>query len=81
MKDPKRPRIVSLAILTTLTLLAWIAFEVWRAFTRPAPIQVESQIIEPLNPQIDTQVLESLKTKIFFSDEEVKEATIEGGGP
>ncbi len=49
-------------ILTLITLVFWVAFQIFKfasSNTIPAPTQEQ---IRPLDPSIDTQLLERLKT-------------------
>ncbi|MBI4059037.1 hypothetical protein HY404_02225 [Candidatus Microgenomates bacterium] len=66
MKKTSQPRIVTFALLTTITMLTWVTFEVWHSFNKPAPIQVEQKLLAPLNPQLDTKTIEELRDKLFF---------------
>ena len=68
MKKQKQPRIITLVILTTITVLTWASFEVWRAFINPQPAIVNSKILRPIDPNIDTKTLDNLTRKIYFPD-------------
>lgn len=65
MNNKKPPRILSLAILTVITVFAWIGFDVYRALmTKPAP-EVPSEILSPISPQLDIELLSSLEQRVF----------------
>lgn len=73
MKRKKRPRIVSFAVLTTITLLTWVVADLWRTFTRPVPVQVDPELLQELNPDIDRGVVAKVKESIYFSDQEARQ--------
>jgi len=67
MKTKKQtPFLVKFAILTLITSFVWISFDVYRAFTeRPAPT-VSAEILAPVNPELDTGLLEKLANRVYF---------------
>jgi hypothetical protein len=57
------------SILTFLTVLSWVAFEIAKTVkttTVQAPVQ---QIIKPLNPTLDTAILDTLEKRISVTNE------------
>lgn len=76
MEKSKTPNLVILAILTVITIVIWIAFGVIRAFTKPEPIDVSSQALEPLSPNLNTESLNNLNQRIFFSEGQIGETTL-----
>lgn len=70
-KKLKTPTLVTTAVLTLITVIFWVAFEVYRTLTtKPAPV-VPAEIIAPLNPTLDEATLNKLKLRINLSDDEV----------
>lgn len=61
-----------LSILTLLTVLTWIGFDVYRALTKTAVPEVLQKQIDPLNPRINRETIERLKTRETISEEELK---------
>ncbi len=60
-----------LSILSVITVFTWIGFEVYRALTKTEiPIVLQRQI-QPLNPVIQKEVLDSLRARRSFSVEEL----------
>ncbi len=76
MRKQPRPRILTFAILTTLTLTTWVAFEVVRTFTRPTPVSVDTTVLESFNPAIDTKILESIRGRLWFPDERARRGAL-----
>lgn len=65
-----------LAILTLITVLTWIAFDIHRTLTKTEIPQVLQKQIAPLNPKIPTKTLEELQQRISFTQEELSEVTV-----
>ena len=55
--------IVMLLVFTLITLVSWVGFEVYRAFTKVQIPEVSAKYLVPLNPTLNTQVLTVLETK------------------
>ncbi len=71
MKKNKRPAIVTTGILTLITVIFWAGFEVYHSITtKPAP-QVPTEIINPLDPTLDTKTLDKVQQRIFLNDSEI----------
>jgi hypothetical protein len=60
-----------LSIMTLLTVIAWIFFEVYRTLHKPIITQVTQKQMELLDPKINTTIIQSLKENLSFSDEEL----------
>lgn len=70
-KKLKTPTLVTTAILTLITVIFWVAFEVYRTITaKPAPT-VPQEIISPLNPTLDGEILNKLSQRINLTETEV----------
>lgn len=63
MKRNKLPSLIILMILTLITTLFWISFNIFRVFTRPIKIDVPKEIIQELNPTFDTNTINMIKSK------------------
>jgi len=50
-----------LSIFTFLTVLAWIAFDVYHAVTTSTITPVQQELIKPLEPSFDKEVISELK--------------------
>jgi len=60
-----------LAIMTLLTVLTWIFFEVYKTLHKTTIPQVTKEQMQPLDPKINTALIESLKSTLNFSEEEL----------
>lgn len=73
MKEQKAPQLVTVAIVTTTTIIFWIFFEVYRIFTGPADINVPEEIMAPITPALNIESLENIERRVFFEEEEIPE--------
>jgi hypothetical protein len=71
MKKRKTPTAVTTAILTLITIFCWAGFEVYRSLTiKPIP-PVPAEILNPLDPTLDTASLNSLNQRLFLNENEI----------
>lgn len=78
MNKKNKPFIVKLLILSIITIIIWIGFEVYRAFTvKPSP-PVPPEILSPINPILDQQALDELQNRLNLDDSEIGDTLISG---
>lgn len=65
-----------LAILTLITVLTWIAFDLYWTLTKTEIPPVLVKQIASLNPKIPVQTLVNLESRISFTQEELSELTL-----
>lgn len=58
--------LITLIAVTLLTVIAWIAFEAYHSKTNVYVLDEVAEFTEPLNPELDTNFIESLKEKETF---------------
>lgn len=73
MRGPNPPSIVTIAILTTITIIFWIFFGVYRVLTSEAVVNVPPEVLIPINPTLDQNALGKLEQRIFFGEGETVE--------
>lgn len=66
-----------LSIMSLLTVLTWLGFDVYRAYRRVQIPQVLKKQIQPLDPNLDTQVLSSLSQRQYKNREDLSVSTPE----
>jgi hypothetical protein len=64
----KLPNIVTIAILTVTTVLFWVFFTAYRAFTKEAPAVVPEEILAPLDPNLDKEMLGKIKNRYYIEE-------------
>lgn len=61
----KLPNVVNLMILTLVTILIWLVFNIYRSFTRQAPPAVPVEIVLPINPRLDTTTIDQMEQRLY----------------
>jgi len=60
-----------LSIMTLITVLTWIAFEVYLTATKTTIPKVTQEQMAPIDPQLKRETIEKLKENAWLSEEEV----------
>ena len=81
MKNIKAPKIVTIGILTLITLVFWVGFEVFRTFTKEPEIPVPPSIIEPINPALDQTALSSLQGRMYLEEGQIGQTVTQTASP
>ena len=55
--------LVIVLISTLITLASWVGFEAYRAYTKVEIPQVLQRHLKPLDPKLNTQVLDQLEQR------------------
>lgn len=56
--------IVTLLVFTLFTIVSWVGFEVYRAYTHRAPApQVDQTYLQSFDTTLDTKVLQQLEAR------------------
>ncbi len=72
----KTPAIVKTGILTAITVIVWIVFEVVKILMSKAPPAVSADILAPVNPTLDESALNKLQNRMYINPEEIGNNTI-----
>lgn len=67
---------LTLAIMTLITVLTWVGFEVYRVAVKTTIPKVTQEQMKPLNSSLDRQTIENLKSNLAFSEEELNSSTL-----
>lgn len=68
MKKPKTPKIVTVAIFTTITIIFWVFVSLYNIITSSPDINVEAELLDPIDPTLKTESLDRLEGRIFFEE-------------
>lgn len=60
-----------LSVMTLITALSWVGFEVYRAATKSTISRATKEQLAPLNPKIERGTLNNLKDGLSFEEEEL----------
>lgn len=58
-----RKEFAIIALIILLTVVAWIAFSIYHTNITPTISQKDLKQVEPLNPKLDTDLIEKLKKR------------------
>lgn len=76
MKQQRVPSLISIAILTTITIIFWVVFSVYRVLTsKPSP-NIPENILEPLNPTLDEGIIAKIQKRTFFGEGQITTPSI-----
>ena len=68
MKRPSAPKLVTVAITTTITIVFWVFFTLFQILTgEPDPV-VDPKLLEPIVPELQIETLSVLKDRVFFQE-------------
>ncbi len=81
MRGSRAPRIVTLAIITTVTVVSWVFFEVYRVFTTTPSVDVPQELLRPIDPSLDASSLQKIENRIFFKEDEIPEILVPTATP
>jgi hypothetical protein len=71
MQKPKPPNLVTVSIITTITIVFWVFFTVYRVLTsKPVP-EIPENLMEPVNPTLNTQTLNQIPNKKFYNENDI----------
>jgi len=59
-----------LSVLTLLTVITWIGFEIYFTLKKTTIPQTTREQISPLEIKIEPKIIEKIKENIFFSEEQ-----------
>jgi hypothetical protein len=65
--------ILVLAILTTLTVITWVAFDIYRALNKLTLPEILQEQLVPFDPTIDVKQIEKLKQRITIPENQLQE--------
>lgn len=72
MTKVRAPRLVTVAIMTTITIIFWVFFGVYNVLVSKPPVDVPPEILEPLDPTLDTEALGQIEQRVFFEEDEIE---------
>lgn len=76
MKRSKLPSLVAVLILTLITAVMWVGLSVYRALSLKPAESVPQEILQPLDPNLDSDTLGKIQSKIFLDDSQIPEVAV-----
>lgn len=77
-QNKKLPNLVSILVLTLITVVMWIAFNVYRAIlttTGPSASSVSDEVSSPFTPSLDKDTIDEIESKIFLDESQIPNTT------
>jgi len=71
-KKKNKQRILILTITTFFTVVCWVGFSVYRTNKKTTIPKVLEEQLEPLHPEINQELLQSLQSRNAISEEKLK---------
>lgn len=71
MKKPSLPKPITILILTLLTAILWVGMSIYRTFSVKPPVTVPENISKPINPSLNTDVIQKIESRIYVPESEV----------
>lgn len=71
MKKAKLPSLVTVLILTLITVVVWVTFDVYRLFNKAAVPVVPESVSLPLNPTLDVDAINQFESKSFIDESQI----------
>lgn len=75
----RKSKIAIFAILTTITIFVWVSFEAYQRFNKKDFQSIPGNIIAPITPSLDTDVLGNMEGRLWFADDSSLPPITEGG--
>jgi hypothetical protein len=66
MKKLKAPKLVTVSIYTTIAIVFWVFFSLYNVLISKPKVEIDDKLLDPINPTLDTETLNSLPSKTFF---------------
>jgi len=68
MRKPNPPKLVTVALTTTITIIFWIFFTLYRILSTSPKPSVDEKLLEPIVPELNSAALEGIKERIFVEE-------------
>lgn len=70
MKKPKAPKLVTVSMFTTVTIIFWVFFSLYNILVSKPVVDISNDILDPIDPTLNTIVLDSIPLRTFVSEGE-----------
>lgn len=81
MPKTKPPKVVTLLIVSTITIVFWVAIDVYRALTIKPADPVPGEVIAPLDPTLDETALRSLEQRVYIEEDQIQTLPEQSAAP
>jgi hypothetical protein len=81
MKKNKLPSLISILILTLLTCVLWVSFNVYRSLTAKPEESVPEAVSNPITPTLDENVIKKIESAIFIDSSQIPDNVAQASSP
>lgn len=81
MNKTKLPNLVSILILTLITVVMWVSFDIYRALKKPVNAVVPESVSQPLVPILDQNSINEIESRFFLNDSQIPDNVIVNSSP
>jgi hypothetical protein len=78
MRKTKLPSLISILIMTLITAVIWVTFDVYRLFKKAEVPVVPETVSAPLNPSFDDGTINEIKSRIYLDDAQIPDTVVTG---
>jgi hypothetical protein len=72
MTKQKTPSLVTIAVLTVITVVFWIAFGVVKIFTvKKESVLIPTEVLAPVEPVLNKDAVDNLHQRIYFDKDQI----------
>jgi hypothetical protein len=68
MKKPPTPKLVTVAIITTITVVFWVFLGVYNILIGTKDTIVPADLLKPIEPSLEIEILNMLENKMFIDE-------------
>lgn len=77
----KIPSVVSLAIMTSVTVIFWISFDIYRIVKKNPPLSVPPEITAPFDASLDTEALNKAAARSYLKESDIRNLAPNSSAP
>lgn len=71
MKKTKIPSLIPILVLTLITVIMWVFFDIFRILKTTPELAVPTTISQPLTPSLDQDSINQIESRIFLNDSQI----------
>lgn len=76
-RNKQKPALIKIMFLTLITSLTWVGFEVYGILSqKPKLATPDEKTLAPLDPSLNTQVLENLNLRIYLNQQQIEDSLL-----
>lgn len=76
MEKAKLPSLVTVLILTLITVVMWVGFDVYRLFNQPAAPSVPVSVSNPITPSLDQDAINQLESRPLVDNSQIPDNVV-----